>query len=265
MAGSLRARSSGGASRSRDEALAASGPMMSRRTQSTMGPVPSGLSPRERDRLARKGELLYGKSCGTGGRGACAESFAVHQLRLGRVEVVDDLLRFLDVRIDALLRGRSPRAAAGDRSAGGVHSTAPGRSVIRLATQIQQAPDANYPALPHGGGRERLESTSSITEPLERAVFQGDVKLEHAARRVRPSSVIAVTSAVIPVSRTRSPSLNGLRSLPKELIGDPVQIAVPGWMTIVVGSVGRMETTGRPGARTRTCRGIGEPLSSRRS
>ena len=67
-----------------------------------MDPVPSELSPRERDRLARKGELLYGKSCGTGGRGACAESFAVHQLRLGRVEVVDDLLRFLGVRINAL-------------------------------------------------------------------------------------------------------------------------------------------------------------------
>ena len=67
-----------------------------------MDPVPSELSPRERDRLARKGELLYGKSCGTGGRGACAESFAVHQLRLGRVEVARDLLRFLDGRIDSL-------------------------------------------------------------------------------------------------------------------------------------------------------------------
>ena len=46
-------------------------------------------------RLARKGEILYGKSCGTGGRGTCTESFAVHQLRLGHVEVARDLLRFL--------------------------------------------------------------------------------------------------------------------------------------------------------------------------
>ena len=39
-----------------------------------------------------------------GGRGTCAESFAVHQLRLGRVEVAHDLLRFLDDRIAALRR-----------------------------------------------------------------------------------------------------------------------------------------------------------------
>lgn len=70
-----------------------------------MDPVPSELSPEERARLARKGEILYGKSCGpggSGGSGTCAESFAVHQLRLGRVEVARDLLRFLDGRIAAL-------------------------------------------------------------------------------------------------------------------------------------------------------------------
>jgi hypothetical protein len=62
------------------------------------------LSPDERARLARKGEILYAKSCGAGGRGTCAESFASHQLRLGRVEVVRDLLRFLEGRIAALRR-----------------------------------------------------------------------------------------------------------------------------------------------------------------
>jgi hypothetical protein len=72
-----------------------------------MGPVPSELSPEERARLARKGEVLYGKSCGTGGRSTCAESFVAHQLRLGRVEVARDLLRFLDGRI-AVLRGDDP-------------------------------------------------------------------------------------------------------------------------------------------------------------
>jgi hypothetical protein len=60
------------------------------------------LSPEERARLARKGEILYGKSCGKSGRGDCAESFAVHQLRLGRVEVVHDLLQFLDGRLKVL-------------------------------------------------------------------------------------------------------------------------------------------------------------------
>jgi hypothetical protein len=69
-----------------------------------MGLVPSELSSEERGRLARKGEILYAKSCGAGGRGTCAESFVVHQLRLGRVEVARDLLRFLDDRIVVLRR-----------------------------------------------------------------------------------------------------------------------------------------------------------------
>jgi hypothetical protein len=81
-----------------------------------MGPGPSELSPEERARLARKGEILYEKSCGAAGRGSCAESFIAHQLRLGRVEVARDLLRFLDERIAALRRadphGRLPTAEA---------------------------------------------------------------------------------------------------------------------------------------------------------
>lgn len=72
-----------------------------------MHPMPSHLTPEERARLARKGEILYGKSCGTSGRGTCAESFAVHQLRLGRAEVARDLLRFLDGRL-ATLRSDDP-------------------------------------------------------------------------------------------------------------------------------------------------------------
>jgi hypothetical protein len=64
--------------------------------------MPLELSPGERARLARKGEALYAKSCGPGGRGDCAESFAVHQLGLGHIEAVHDLLRFLDDRINSL-------------------------------------------------------------------------------------------------------------------------------------------------------------------
>ena len=60
------------------------------------------LTPERRALLARKGRILYGKYCGTGGRGICAESFALHQLRQGDVEVVDDLLRFLDAQLVAL-------------------------------------------------------------------------------------------------------------------------------------------------------------------
>lgn len=67
-----------------------------------MDPRPTVLSPEERARLARKAEVLSAKSCGPGGRGDCAEAFAVHQLGLGHIEVVHDLLRSLDDRIAAL-------------------------------------------------------------------------------------------------------------------------------------------------------------------
>ena len=81
-----------------------------------MEPIPSDLTPEERTRLARKGEILYGKSCGPGGRGDCAGSFAEHQLRLGHVAVVHDLLRFLDAKIDSLRsadpEGRLPTTEA---------------------------------------------------------------------------------------------------------------------------------------------------------
>jgi len=69
-----------------------------------------------RDRLARKGRLLAEKQCGGDGRSPCAEGFARHQLRLGRVEAVDDLIRYLDDRIVGLgdhdPEGRLPRLKA---------------------------------------------------------------------------------------------------------------------------------------------------------
>ena len=67
-----------------------------------MNHVEAGLSPAERGRLAHKGRLLYGKSCGTGGRGICAESFALYHLWRGEPVVARDLLAFLGGRIEAL-------------------------------------------------------------------------------------------------------------------------------------------------------------------
>jgi hypothetical protein len=67
-----------------------------------MNHTESELSPKRRDQLARKGQILYGKSCGTAGGGSCAESFARYQLRLGHIGVVRDLLQFLDSRLVAL-------------------------------------------------------------------------------------------------------------------------------------------------------------------
>ena len=67
----------------------------------------SSLSPERRTLLARKGQILYAKQCGMRGRGTCAESFALYQLRLGNIEVVHDLLGFLESQLN-LLRMHDP-------------------------------------------------------------------------------------------------------------------------------------------------------------
>jgi hypothetical protein len=61
-----------------------------------------GLTPERRARLARKGEILYAKSCGT--NGDCAEGFATYQMRIGNHEVVRDFLGFLERRLATLGR-----------------------------------------------------------------------------------------------------------------------------------------------------------------
>jgi len=60
------------------------------------------LTPELRARLALKGRILYGKFCGTGGRGICAESFALYHIWRGEAEVARDLLAFLDAQVVAL-------------------------------------------------------------------------------------------------------------------------------------------------------------------
>jgi hypothetical protein len=67
-----------------------------------MNLFPSDLSPQRRALLAQKGRILYAQSCGAQAKSPCAESFALHQLRLGNVAVVHDLLQFLDDRIESL-------------------------------------------------------------------------------------------------------------------------------------------------------------------
>jgi hypothetical protein len=62
------------------------------------------MTPERRARLAEKGRLLYGKFCGTKGRGICAESFAVYHINRGEEEVARDLLAFLEARLEVLRR-----------------------------------------------------------------------------------------------------------------------------------------------------------------
>lgn len=60
------------------------------------------ISPERRASLAAKGRLLYGKYCGTDGRGICAESFAVFHIGRGEAAVAEDLLAFLEGRREQL-------------------------------------------------------------------------------------------------------------------------------------------------------------------
>ena len=61
----------------------------------------SGLAPERRAMLADKGRRLYGKYCGTRGRGICAESFAVYHLGRGEGVVAADLLAYLEAQTAA--------------------------------------------------------------------------------------------------------------------------------------------------------------------
>jgi hypothetical protein len=63
-----------------------------------------GLSPRRRARLAQKGRVLYRKSCNPSGKKTCAEGFALHHIGRGEVEVVRDLLAFLEAEAEVLRR-----------------------------------------------------------------------------------------------------------------------------------------------------------------
>ena len=66
-----------------------------------MGSDGSELAPERRAMLAEKGQRLYGKFCGTGGRGICAESFAVYHLGRGEAVVAADLLAYLETQAAA--------------------------------------------------------------------------------------------------------------------------------------------------------------------
>jgi hypothetical protein len=70
-----------------------------------MDPIEVEISPERRARLAVKGRNLYAKFCGTVGRGNCAESFALHHIRLGEPTVALELIAFLDERIEHLRVG----------------------------------------------------------------------------------------------------------------------------------------------------------------
>ncbi|MEO8611845.1 MAG: hypothetical protein ABI690_28355 [Chloroflexota bacterium] len=57
------------------------------------------VPPERRAFLAIKGQRLYGKYCGTKGRGICAESFAEYHIWRGELIIARDFLGYLNVQI----------------------------------------------------------------------------------------------------------------------------------------------------------------------
>ena len=60
------------------------------------------VDPARRVSLAAKGRRLYGKFCGTGGRGICAESFAVYHIGRGEPSIAEDLADYLSLEVTRL-------------------------------------------------------------------------------------------------------------------------------------------------------------------
>ena len=60
------------------------------------------ISDERREQLARKGQALYGKYCGTKGRGICAESFVEYHMWRGEFAVARDFLEFLRIQLEIL-------------------------------------------------------------------------------------------------------------------------------------------------------------------
>lgn len=62
------------------------------------------VAPERRALLAVKGRRLYGKYCGTKGRGICAESFAEYHIWRGELVIARDLLVYLQTQVETLRR-----------------------------------------------------------------------------------------------------------------------------------------------------------------
>ncbi len=69
-----------------------------------------------RQMLVQRGRTLYGKFCGTGGRGICAESFAEYHLWRGEYVVVRDLLEFLIQQTETLRQAQKMQPQDGQNA-----------------------------------------------------------------------------------------------------------------------------------------------------
>ena len=116
------------------------------------------LGPERRAALADKGRRLYGKFCGTGGRGICAESFAVYHIGRGEAAVAEDLAQFLSGQV-ALLESADPDAR--------VASTRGLLTRIRQHLASAETGGASEGALPQTGGALRQFVLANSQNPFD--------------------------------------------------------------------------------------------------
>ena len=64
-------------------------------------PSEENLVDARRNRLARKGEVLYHKSCQGVGEFSCVQGFILHHLGRGEPEIVQDLVNYLNGEVNA--------------------------------------------------------------------------------------------------------------------------------------------------------------------
>src|SRR5260221_14423702 len=75
------------------------------------------ISAERRSTLARKGQTLYGKYCGTHGEGICSESFAEYHIWRGELVVARDFVIFLKTQRDLLQQATSFESRFDSRAA----------------------------------------------------------------------------------------------------------------------------------------------------
>jgi hypothetical protein len=128
-----------------------------------VGIVEAEISAECRARLALKGRILYGKFCGTGGQGICAESFALYHIWRGESEIARDLLAYLETEIQSL-RGEDPtgRLALTEELAARIRR--------HLAAEGDDPPDSAQWAAILKAKKARIEPAESVPGTLRSQV-----------------------------------------------------------------------------------------------
>ena len=181
---------------------------------------------------SRKGQILYGKSCGERGPGHCALSFALYQLRQGNIVVVHDLLRFLDDRLAALRDNDPEEVGANDRNTHRTDPWASGKEAMSRGScratgimSVEQDPPTGHSTVLESADRRRLLQVlcgcvdDQSTQRLGGNNGQSRTGRQCAREGRHDGTILPIAQAVI----------RGERPLPAGICGGPAcQDVVPG-------------------------------------